>query len=64
VGSAVYYPIPLHQQECFAYLGQKAGDLPESERACREVLALPVYPELSADQIRHVGRVVVEAVGM
>jgi dTDP-4-amino-4,6-dideoxygalactose transaminase len=63
VGSAVYYPIPLHQQECFKYLGYKAGDLPESERACREVLALPVYPELTADQIRHVGKAVLEAVG-
>jgi dTDP-4-amino-4,6-dideoxygalactose transaminase len=63
VGSAIYYPIPLHQQECFAYLGYKAGDLPESEKACREVLALPVYPELSAEQVRHVGKAVLEAVG-
>jgi dTDP-4-amino-4,6-dideoxygalactose transaminase len=63
VGSAVYYPTPLHQQECFAYLGYKTGDLPESERACREVLALPVYPELTTEQIRHVGKAVLEAVG-
>lgn len=54
VGSAVYYPIPLHLQECFAHLGGKEGDLPETEKACREVLALPVYPELTEPQIRHV----------
>lgn len=63
VGSAIYYPIPLHQQECFAYLGYKPGALPESERACREVLALPVYPELTTEQIRFVGKAVLEAVG-
>ena len=54
VGTAVYYPIPLHLQECFAYLGGKEGDLPETERACREVLALPIYPELSEEQVRYV----------
>ena len=54
IGSAVYYPLSLHQQECFAYLGYKAGDLPESEKACNEVLALPVYPELPEEHVRHV----------
>jgi dTDP-4-amino-4,6-dideoxygalactose transaminase len=63
VSTAVYYPIPLHLQECFAYLGGKEGDFPESERACREVLALPVYPELTAEQVKYVAKTVLEVVG-
>jgi dTDP-4-amino-4,6-dideoxygalactose transaminase len=62
VGSAVYYPIALHQQECFAYLGVKEGDLPVTEQACREVLALPVYPELPEEQVRYAGGEVLRAV--
>ena len=63
IGAAVYYPIPLHRQECFAYLNVPEGTLPETERACHEVLALPIYPELEEDQVRRVAEVLLEAVG-
>ena len=54
IGIEVYYPLSLHEQECFAYLGHKHGDFPESERATREVISLPVYPELQQPQLDEV----------
>jgi dTDP-4-amino-4,6-dideoxygalactose transaminase len=54
IGTSIYYPIPLHLQKCFAYLGYKEGDFPVAERVCKQILSLPIYPEIRDDEIDYV----------
>jgi dTDP-4-amino-4,6-dideoxygalactose transaminase len=58
VGCALHYPLPLHLQKCYAHLGYKEGSFPITERAARECLSLPIYPELTDAQIQRVADVV------
>jgi dTDP-4-amino-4,6-dideoxygalactose transaminase len=60
IGNAVYYPVPLHLQPCFAYLGMAEGSLLVSERATREVMSIPVFPELTEAELEEVATVTEE----
>ncbi|OHE89491.1 MAG: erythromycin biosynthesis sensory transduction protein eryC1 [Verrucomicrobia bacterium RIFCSPLOWO2_12_FULL_64_8] len=63
IGTALHYPVPLHLQKCFAHFGCKAGDFPVAERAARECLSLPIYPEMSDAQVEQVAAAIREFTG-
>lgn len=63
VATAIYYPLSLHEQECFKDLGYKRGDFPESEKAADQTLALPIYPELKSEQIEYVAATIRSFIG-
>lgn len=64
IGSAVFYPKPLHLQDCFVELGYRKGDFPVAERLCNELLSLPVYPELTTEQIEYVAKTILKFYGL
>ena len=60
IGSSIYYPVPLHLQKCFEYLGRKKGDFPVAEKLCEKVIALPMFPELTEDEIAYVCETIID----
>jgi dTDP-4-amino-4,6-dideoxygalactose transaminase len=64
IGSGIYYPVPLHLQECFAELGGARGDLPVCETLCEQVLSLPIYPEVGRERVERVAEAIREFYGV